>query len=128
MQFKLFTVEQVIQLHDHVLNPGELEGLAGDKSLEGALGRIEFRITYGMIHDVYDLAAVYAVAISQAHAFNDANKRTAYAAMKLCLKVHGISFNIDVVEVGDMIIEVAQGNVDEVALATWLREQKLNQK
>ncbi len=54
MQFRLLTRDQVIALHDAVLNLGELEGLAGDKSLEGALGRIEFRIQYGLITDVYD--------------------------------------------------------------------------
>lgn len=123
MQYKLLTVEEVVLLHDHVLNPGELEGLAGDKSLEGALGRIEFRLQYGMIEDVYDLAAVYAVAISQAHAFNDANKRTAYASLEYCLQVHNAVIVFDMTEVGDLIIEVAQGKVDEVELARWLRRR-----
>ena len=123
MQWQLFTTTEIIALHDVVLNPGELEGLAGDKSLDGALSRIEFRINYGMITDVYDLAAMYAVAISQAHVFNDANKRTAHAAMKLCLKIHGIKLPMEASVVGDMIIEVAQGNVDETELANWLRTQ-----
>lgn len=121
--FQLLTVELITELHDCVLNPGELQGMAGSKSLEGALGRVEFRISYGMISDAYDLAAMYAVAISQAHVFNDANKRTAHAAMELVLVTHEITIHFETVIVGDKIREVAQGKVDETELAAWLREQ-----
>ena len=123
MEFRLLTTDEVIVVHDAVLNPGELQGMAGDKSLDGALGRVEMRISYGTISDAYDLAAMYAVAISQAHVFNDANKRTAHACMKLSLKMNGIKLMVPVQEIGDKIIQVAQGNVDETDLAQWLREQ-----
>ena len=123
MEFKLLSVDLVIVLHDAAINQTELQGLAGDKSLEGSLSRVEFRINYGLITDAYDLAAMYAVAISQAHAFNDANKRTAYAAMEYVLMNHNIEIIFDTKVVGDMIIEVAQGKVDETELAEWLRSQ-----
>lgn len=124
MEFKLLQATDVISLHDRVLNLGELEGLAKDKSLEGALSRVDFRVQYGMISDIYDLAAMYAVAISQAHVFNDANKRTAYAAMEYALLIHNIEIDFDVKEIGDQIIEAAQGNIDETDLAIWLRKQE----
>ena len=54
MTWKLCTTEEVERIHDRVLNPGELPGLAGDKSLSGALGRVEFRIQYGLIADEFD--------------------------------------------------------------------------
>jgi death on curing protein len=128
MQFKLLDKETVLLLHDAVLNPGELEGLAGDKSLEGALSRVLFRIHYGLVSDVFDVAAMYAVAIAQAHVFNDANKRTAHAAMEFVLITNGIEIAFDTKEIGDLIINVAQGHVDETELATWLRKKKLEQK
>lgn len=121
MEWRLLATEEVITIHDAVLNPGELEGLAKDKSLEAALSRIEFRINYGMISDVYDLAAMYAVAISQAHAFNDANKRTAYAAMEFVLLSHEVLVEFDTKVIGDITIEAAQGKLDEDELAAWLR-------
>ncbi len=124
MEFRLFSAEEITTLHDRVLNEGELEGMAGDKSLEGALGRVDFRAQYGMITDVHDLAAMYAVAISQAHVFNDANKRTAHATLEFTLMVHGISIPFHTEEIGDIIREVAQGNMDEIELASWLRRQK----
>ncbi len=125
MDWQLFRAEDVIAIHDAVLNPGELQGMAGDKSPEGALGRVDFRIQYGMVNDVYDLAAMYAVAISQAHVFNDANKRTAHATMEFCLIQHGLTIPFVTDEIGDSIIKVAQGQLDEIELAAWLRKQPI---
>ena len=125
MEFRPVTAKEVILLHDSILNDGDLQGMAGDKSLEGALGRIESRLQYGMMHDVYDLAAVYAIAISQVHVFNDANKRTAHATMKLVLKLHQVSIKQNYTEIGDIIIQVAQGKMDEVELARWLRQRAM---
>ncbi len=125
MEFILLTVGQVVKLHDSVINPGELQGLAGGKSLEGTLSRIDFRIAYGVIEDVFDLASTYAIAIAQGHVFNDANKRTAYEAMELCLHLHGEHIEFDTKEVGDVIIKVAQGHMDEGELAMWLRRKHI---
>jgi len=122
MEFKLFTHESVVAIHDAVLNPGELTGMTGNKSLAGALSRVDFWLQYGMIDDVFNLAAVYAVAISQARVFKDANKRTAHAVMKLCLKKHGIVITQTTEEISALIIEVAQDKCDEPELARWLRE------
>lgn len=39
------------------LNPGESAGRAVDKSLGIALARVDDRLAYGMIEDLFDLAA-----------------------------------------------------------------------
>lgn len=121
MSFLLLTVEQVETLHDLVLNPGELPGRARDKSLDGALACVDNRILYGMIEDVFDLAAAYAEAIAQGHCFNDANKRTAYRAMIVCLKLNGVLLTHDTEDTGQQIIRLAQGQIDAGAMADWLR-------
>ncbi|MCY4317201.1 MAG: Fic family protein [Roseovarius sp.] len=90
----LISEDDVIHIHDQALNPGELQGLAGDKSLSGALSRVELRLACGLIKDAFDLSATCAVVISTGHVFNDGNKRTAFRC-------------------------VAQGKVDESNLATW---------
>lgn len=123
--WRFLTVEEVVEIHDSVINPGELQGLAGSKSLEGALSRVDFRISYGVIQDEFDLAATYAVAIAQGHVFNDANKRTAYTCMHASLIANNIKIVFRDDEVGDLIIKVAQGLVDEGELATWLRTKKI---
>ncbi len=121
MTYVLLTAELVVDIHDVVLNPSELQGMARDKSLEGALGRVDNRLVYGMIGDVFDLAAAYCVAIATGHVFNDANKRTAYKSMIVCLKLNDVRINHDLIEVGDLIRNVAQARVDEQTLADWLR-------
>ena len=64
MSFLLLSVDHIIAIHDEVLELHELQGMAGDKSLEGALSRVENRLNYGLIEDIYSLAACYAKAVS----------------------------------------------------------------
>lgn len=121
MTFRLLTPELVEAIHDAVLNPGELSGRALNKSLEGALARVDNRLAYGMIEDAFDLAAAYAIAISQGHCFNDANKRTAHQSMDVCLDLNGIQITWTATEIGPVIIRAAQRLLDEGELAHWLR-------
>ncbi len=121
--FVLLDARLVEALHDLVLNPGELQGKARDKSLESALARVDNRLAYGMIGDVYDLAAAYAVAVATGHCFNDGNKRTAHQVMDTCLDLNGIEIAWTVEEIGPLIVDVAQGRVSEGELADWLRNR-----
>ena len=97
--------------------------MAGDKSLDAVLARIGNRMSFGMIGDVCELAACYACFLAVGHVFNDANKRTAFACMDLCLSLNDIRLSYDYKDVGDLIIKAAQGVVDEVELSAWLRIQ-----
>ena len=121
MSLVLLSPELVETIHDTVLNPGELAGRARDKSLEGALARVENRLAYGMIADAYDLAATYAVVIATGHCFNDANTRTAHQSMDVCLDLNGIEIAWETEAVGRVIIEAAQGRLEAPDLAAWLR-------
>lgn len=125
MSFLLLSEDGVERIHDRVLNPGELPGRARDKSLAGALARVENRLAYGMIEDAFDLAAMYAVAIATGHCFNDANKRTAHRSMDASLVLNGERIAWTVEEVGPVIVEVAQGRMDEGRLAAWLRRKAM---
>ena len=89
--------------------------------MEAIIYRIENRIRYGLIGDVYDLAATYAVLIAVGHVFNDANKTTAVIAMDTVLRRNGISLRFDAEKMGQVIIKAAQGIVDETELARYLR-------
>ena len=114
----------VVEIHEFVIEAHELQGMAGDKSIEAILGRIDNRIAFGMIRDPFELAACYACYLSVGHAFHDANKRTAFAAMDVCLSLNGISLKYDTAEIGNLIVKAAQGIVDESELADWLRSRK----
>ena len=120
---KYLTNTDVVEIHDLVIDPNELQGLASDKSLESLLARIENRMSFGMIGDVYDLAACYACFLAVGHVFNEANKRTAFACMDVSLSLNDVTLVYRHNEVGDLIIKVAQGVVDEIELSAWLRSQ-----
>jgi death-on-curing protein len=121
MSFLLLSVDHIIAIHDEVLELNELQGMAGDKSLEGALSRVENRLTYGLIDDIYSLAASYGTAISQAHCFNDGNKRTAFQVLDIVLDLNGIHIIWDVEAVGQKIVLLSQSKLDEADFAQWLR-------
>jgi death-on-curing protein len=120
---RLLSSELVEAIHDEVLNSGELVGRARDRSLESALARVDNRIAYGMVADVLDLAAAYAMAIARGHCFNDGNKRTAFRAMQVCLDLNGISMPWETEEVGQGIIRCAQVVIEDGDLAEWLRKR-----
>ncbi len=123
MNWVLLPSDLVEAMHDSVLNPGELPGRACDKSLDSALARVDNRIAYGMIGDVFDLAAAYAVAVARGHCFNDGNKRTAFRVMNAVLALNGVQIDWNTEAVGQTIIRVAQGAIEEPDLADWLRSQ-----
>jgi death-on-curing protein len=122
MDFILLSTDLVERLHDAALNPGELTGRARDKSLEGALSRVEYRLAYGLLGDAFDLAAAYCVAVAQGHCFNDGNKRTAFRVMDAALVFNGITPSWITEDVGQIIIQVAQRLIDDATLAEWLRD------
>ena len=115
----------MVEIHDLVINQNELQGLAGDKSLDAVLARIENRMSFGMVSDVYELAACYACFLAVGQVFNDANKRTAFACMDVCLSLNGIELIYDHEQAGDLIINAALRVVDEIELSAWLRSRAL---
>lgn len=117
------TAEQIILIHNSVINSHELQGLAPDKSIHAAIARIANRLAYSLIEDIFVLAACYAEVIAVAHVFNDANKRTAFAAMDTILAINGIELIYpSEIEAGNWIRNIVLKQKTEAELANWLRE------
>lgn len=86
MAIDFLTTEQVIEIQSSTLpNSGE----PSMPLLEGALNRVQTLHHYDECDDIFMLAAMYLVAIAKAHAFNDANKRTAFQAASIFLMMNG---------------------------------------
>ena len=125
--FRLLSPDLVELIHDDILNPNELSGRARDTSLEDALSRVNNRLSYGMIEDVFALAAQYAEAVAQGHCFNDGNKRTAFRSMYAALVLNGVDILFETEDVADRIILLAQGKLEAETLAEWLRTLAANE-
>jgi death-on-curing protein len=114
------TADTVRAIHDEILRaePG-LHGDLGADRLEGALARVDNRIAYADLDDVFGIAAMYAVAIARGHTFNDANKRTALVVALMYLSAQGVDIpRTDQLE--DIMVGVAQGIIGESDLADVL--------
>jgi death-on-curing protein len=121
MKYVLLDVVSVELIHEQIIAANELQGRSSGKSLDSTVARVHNRLAYGLIEDVFDLAAAYAAAISQGHCFLDANKRTAFQVMDIVLDLNGVQLEWHTEDIGDRIIELAQSRLEEVDFADWLR-------
>lgn len=88
---KLVSSQEVIEFHDRlILRDGGVSGMADLGRADAIIHRVLNMHYYEGVTDVYDLAAVYLVAIARGHIFNDANKRTALFVAQVFLKRNGI--------------------------------------
>ena len=77
------------------------------------------RIAYAQMDDVFEVAALYAVAIARGHVFNDGNKRTALVSALTYLDTEGVALKRSG-QLEDIMVDVAQGLVNERDLADIL--------
>lgn len=122
-QFIVLNVDQVIALHDGIIESNELQGLAKDKSLDAVIDRVHNRLRYGFITDICDLAACYATFIAKGHCFNDANKRTAATSLYFVMVINGLDADFSDLSLAKWIVDVATDKKSEIELAAWLRNK-----
>ncbi len=120
-------VEDVIAIHEETM---QLLGQAptpllraGD--LESALYRTRMAEQYDAEADILRLAALLAVGISQAQAFLDGNKRTAFVALVTFLRANGYTLTRGGLEASEQLTRVAERTGEREAaerdFEAWLR-------
>ena len=100
---------------------GGSDGVRDDGLLESALARPKHLFHYEKA-DLLRLAAAYAVGIAKNHPFVDGNKRTAFLAATVFLERNGVAFGAEPGAAAVFMLGVADGSLDEVAFAAWLRD------
>ncbi|NDL62530.1 type II toxin-antitoxin system death-on-curing family toxin [Acerihabitans arboris] len=125
MDFDFLTQEQVTEIQFLTL---PLSGPPDSNKLAGALGRVEALHYYGHCNDVFKLAAMYLIGIAKAHAFNDANKRTAFQATSVFLLMNGIELNESLYLVKlTLFAAMDQANIEEITFALRLLSNYMNE-
>lgn len=117
----MMSTKWVCEVHDAILKTTSgFKGNVDTNRLNSALSRIDQRMAYDNLSDVFDVAALYAVSIAKAHAFADGNKRTALVTMLVFLDMHGIEVppgqGLD-----DLMVTVAASEVSEDRLSEIMR-------
>ena len=112
----------ILAVHDRQL--GEHGGPSGGRDagvLSSALARPVNQWHYGT-DDPCELAAAYAFGIARNHPFVDGNKRTAWVAARLFLRLNGHDLAFSEPAAVAVVLALAAGDLSEDALADWLRE------
>ena len=122
----MIDLENVLSIHEQILSTEQgLKGSVDLGKLDSALNRIAHWQLYESTDNIFDIAALYAVAIAKAHAFSDGNKRTAMVTMLSYLETQGV-----VIEenqgLDDMMVLVADSKISMTELSAFLQKNYLN--
>jgi death-on-curing protein len=121
------SLAEVIAIHESAMRRlgDEPKPLRDEGGLESAVMRPQMA-AYSEVADVIRQAALLGVGISQAQAFLDGNKRTAYLALNTFLRMNGLTYSGDRLELAKQFEQFAERSheADEAidAFETWLRE------
>ncbi len=111
----------VLAIHEQqIAEHGGSLGIRDLGMIESALGRPQNLLLYND-PDIFDLAAAYGYGLAQNHGFIDGNKRTAYVVTRLFLILNGYDISASAVEKVITFENVAKSEIDQAALASWLR-------
>lgn len=118
---QFLTTAQVVALHDAekacpLLDRGKLESAVGQPSQTWAGAYL--------YPTLIEQAAVLLFGICNAHAFEDANKRTAWLACATFLDMNGVELlEVDEDEVVDLMVCVADRGWETPDIVTWLLDR-----
>jgi death-on-curing protein len=107
-------------MHDEqIAEHGGASGLRDTGLLESALARPLNLWAYAE-PNVFELAAAYAFGIAKNHPFVDGNKRTAFLAAYLFLRLNGWRLTASQDEAVRVVLLLAAGDIGETEFAKWL--------
>ncbi len=113
---------QVVEaMHDTQLaEHGGPVGIRDAGMLDSALARARNAYAYGET-DLHALAACYAFGLARNHPFVDGNKRTAFLAAFVFLRINGRLLATEQVDAVRAVLALAAGACSEADFADWLR-------
>lgn len=123
---KLIDIDNVILFHKKIVcKTGGSDGIRDIGLIESALNR-------GLItfdgHDLYETTEMKISVISDGlirnHGFIDGNKRIGIAVMLMLLKLNSIIIVYTQKELIDLGLGVAEGNLNENNILTWIESHK----
>ncbi|NBJ34232.1 type II toxin-antitoxin system death-on-curing family toxin [Serratia fonticola] len=111
--------QEVIAFHERLISrDGGIPGMAEPGRADALIHRVLNMHHDDGVTDIYDLAAVYLVAIARGHIFNDANKRTALLVAHVFLKRNGVQIMSSRISFDEMQIIAVNAATGEY---TWKR-------
>lgn len=117
------STEEAIRINEKVVERSNEPHFVRDRGLlESALGRPQNLHAYGEA-DTFQLAASYAEGVSRNHAFEQGNKRTAFACADMFLSQNGYELQeVKDLEHVEMMEQLGQGHISREDAADHFRE------
>ena len=119
-----FTVQDIYELHTQLESAFVLSPGVRDENLLASAVYTPFQtfMEKDLYPSIYDKAAQLCYGLANNHPFTDGNKRTALHSMYVYLIINGFDIMATQQDAENMIIDVASGNMTNVELVQWLRE------
>ena len=115
------SIEEVIDIHDSLIR--EFGGATGLRDV-GALDSAILRPQMGYYDGIIEEAAALMESLAMNHPFVDGNKRTAFAATEIFLRMNGHFIDCDDREAYEFFMQLFETNSFRFAqLRSWLEEK-----
>ena len=122
MNWRWIDKRLLLLLHDESLAlHGGASGLRDEGLLDSALARPLNLLAYGD-PSLAELAAAYGFGLAKNHPFVDGNKRTAFLAVGLFLRLNGQRLTASQPDATLTVLRVAASEISESDFAAWLRD------
>lgn len=109
------TKEDLVKIHSEMIERfGGIEGTLNQRTLDFAVDRASSS------RDAAEGAAILLTTIAQEHPFMDANKRTAFAAADVMLRLNGLHLGVGDQEAFEFVLMVARGDGGYKEVLKWL--------
>jgi death on curing protein len=113
----------VFLLHSESLaEHGGSTGIRDEGLLDTALTRPVNKWNHNPKANLAELAAAYGFGLARNHAFVDGNKRIAFIATTLFLRLNGLSLSCEPIEEILTMLSLAAGELPEEKFADWIRK------
>ena len=114
----------IIAIHGELLaEHGGLSGPANEDSLSSTLARPQQLNNYASPPpDIFQLAASYGFGFAKNHCFKEGNKRVSLVAIDVFLALNGYELSAEETNAVFTIESLAAGNISEVELSLWIKE------
>ncbi len=117
---QFLTLDEVLALHERLLQ--EFGGSSGVRDL-GLLESALYRPRSGYYENLLEMASALCESLLMNHAFVDGNKRVAFFATDVFLRMNGWKIKVTAEDAYNFLVGgLEHGGLDRDALLTWLRD------
>ena len=107
--------------HELIEQYGGSHGVNSEALVESALARPQNLLAYVPVSDLPALGASLCFGLAKNHGFLDGNKRTAFTAMAVFLRLNGLRLSVPEPEVVTAMVFLATDAWNEEHIAEWVR-------